>query len=83
MRCAFSNHMTRLRVDRARLLPEWLVLSLRQLWADDFFGARCGKWIGQAGFNAGMLMDVQIPLPTLDEQHCIVEYVNGVQVQVT
>jgi type I restriction enzyme S subunit len=72
MRCAFSNHITRLRVDHARLLPEWLVLSLRQLWADGFFAARCRKWIGQAGFNTGMLADVEIPLPPLDEQRRIV-----------
>ena len=69
---AFSNHITRLRTDRARLLPEWLVLSLRQLWADGFFAARCRKWIGQAGFNAGMLAEVEIPLPPLDEQRRIV-----------
>jgi type I restriction enzyme S subunit len=72
LRCAFSNHITRLRVDRARLLPEWLVLSLRQLWADGFFASRCRKWIGQAGFNTGMLANVEIPLPPLDEQRRIV-----------
>jgi type I restriction enzyme S subunit len=82
LRCAFSNHITRLRVDRDRLLPEWLVLSLRQLWADGFFAARCRKRIGQAGFNTGMLAEVEIPLPALDEQRRIVEYLDGVQAQV-
>jgi len=72
MRCAFSNHITRLRTDPARLLPGWLLLSLRQLWSDGFFAARCRKWIGQAGFNTGMLADVEIPLPLLDEQRRIV-----------
>jgi len=82
MRCAFSNHITRLRTDPARLLPGWLLLSLRQLWSDGFFAARCRKWIGQAGFNTGMLADVEIPLPLLDEQRRIVEYLDSVQVQV-
>jgi len=72
IRCAFSNHITRLRVDEARLLPEWLVLSLRQLWISGFFAARCRKWIGQAGFNTTMLKGVEIPLPPLDEQRRIV-----------
>ncbi len=72
MRCAFSNHITRLRVDEARLLPEWLVLSLRQLWASAFFASRCRKWIGQAGFNTAMLKGAHISLPTLDKQRRIV-----------
>jgi type I restriction enzyme S subunit len=64
MRCAYSNHITRLTVlDKSRLEPNWLALSLKQLWAMGFFAANCNKWIGQAGFNTGMLAGVEVPLP--------------------
>jgi type I restriction enzyme S subunit len=64
MRCAYSNHITRLTVlDKSRLEPNWLALSLKQLWATGFFAANCNKWIGQAGFNTEMLAAVEVPLP--------------------
>ena len=47
----FSNHVTRLRVvDPESLRPEWLLLSLRSLWASRFFERQANRWIGQAGF---------------------------------
>jgi type I restriction enzyme S subunit len=64
MRCAYSNHITRLTVlDKRRLEPNWLALSLKQLWATGFFAANCNKWIGQAGVNTEMLAAVEVPLP--------------------
>ncbi len=78
--CAYSNHITRLTVlDKSCLEPNWLALSLKQLWATGFFAANCNKWIGQAGFNTEMLAAVEVPLPypndptrSLAEQHRIV-----------
>jgi type I restriction enzyme S subunit len=80
LRCAYSNHITRLTVlDKSRLEPNWVALSLKQLWATGFFAANCNKWIGQAGFNTDMLTAVEVPLPypddptrSLAEQHRIV-----------
>jgi type I restriction enzyme S subunit len=76
--CGFSNHLTRLRIKgRAYLDPHWLLLALRQLWAAGYFAARCNRWIGQAGFNTGMLAETEIPVPPLDEQRHIVARVEA------
>jgi type I restriction enzyme S subunit len=75
MPCTFSNPMYRLALKeraRNRLEPAWLALALRRLWAMGFFAERCNRWIGQAGFNATKLQEVEIPLPPLDEQRRIV-----------
>ncbi len=67
LRCAYSNHLTRLTIlDRSRIEPEWLALTLKQLWTTGFFAANCNKWIGQAGFNTQMLSAVEVPLPDPD-----------------
>ena len=68
LRCAFSNHITRLTVrQETRLDAQWLALSLRQLWAMGFFASHCNKWIGQAGINGTMLAEVKIPVPFPDD----------------
>lgn len=71
---AFSNHITRLRVNPSLLMPEWLVASLNYLWLEGHFLRICRKWIGQAGVNTKMLKSVKIFLPPLDEQKQIVSY---------
>jgi type I restriction enzyme S subunit len=68
----FSNHITRLRVNKRWLIPEWLVISINYFWLRGYFLKICKKWIGQAGVNIAMLRDISIPLPPLDEQRRIV-----------
>ena len=75
MPCTFSNHLYRLAVKKkakGRLDSAWLTLALQRLWAMGYFAERCNRWIGQAGFNAAKLREVEIPLPPLDEQRGIV-----------
>jgi type I restriction enzyme S subunit len=73
MECAFSNHLTRIRViDQERLNPQWLLLALRTLWLGGFFAANCNRWIGQAGFAPTKLAELEIPAPLLAEQRRIV-----------
>lgn len=67
--CAFSNHITRLRiVDTSRLDPVWLLIYLRKLFADGYFSANSNRWIGQVGFAASKLSQLDIPLPPLETQ---------------
>jgi len=75
MPCTFSNHLYRLALKekaKGQLDPAWLSLALRRLWARGYFAEQCNRWIGQAGFNATKLKEVEIPLPPLDEQRRIV-----------
>ena len=72
----FSNHITRLRVNKKLITPEWLVSSINYLWLRGYFLAICRKWIGQAGVNTTMLKNTKIPLPPLEEQKQIVTYLD-------
>lgn len=73
LQCAFSNHITRLRVrNKGELEPSWLLLCLRVLWLRGFFAENCNRWIGQAGFNNSKLAALKIPLPPVDVQRRII-----------
>ena len=63
----FSNHITRLQMkDGVFVEPRWIALALRNLWMASYFAGRCNRWIGQAGFNTGMLAQVEVPIPYPD-----------------
>lgn len=73
MVCAFSNHLTRIRVIAPdRLDPAWLLLFLRNYFIDGYFSANSNRWIGQVGFAASKLSQLSIPLPELETQKRIV-----------
>lgn len=71
-RCAFSNHLTKLRPNPERMLPQWLHCCLRNLWCDGFFATSCTEFVGQSAFNKNTLLAVEIPVPPLAEQRRIV-----------
>lgn len=79
---SFSNHLTRIRVRPDLLIPEWLSFWVQQLWHTHYFNRICDRWIGQAGTNTKRLSDVEVPLPPLDEQCCIIEHLDAVQAKV-
>jgi type I restriction enzyme M protein len=68
----YSNHITRVRVDRQRISPRLLALLLHYLWQRGVFMGRCNKWVGQAAINNHELAATEIPLPPLVEQERIV-----------
>ena len=72
IRGGFSNHMTRIRVERKRCDAQFLAVSLHAAWRRGEFVARANKWIGQAGINLKSLKGFQIALPTLRTQRAIV-----------
>jgi type I restriction enzyme S subunit len=70
---AYSNHMTRIRVDRDFLNPAWIAYGLHKFYLDGFFKMNCIHHVNQASINTGFLSDkVIIPIPPLPEQHRIV-----------
>ena len=82
LECVFSNHITRLRVDRKISVPKWLVINLNYLWRTGYFLQYSRKWIGQAGINIQMLKSIKIPLPPLSEQKKIVAYLDNLREKV-
>jgi type I restriction enzyme M protein len=78
-RAHYSNHTTRLRVDEARALPQFMALALHQLFKRGDFAKLCTRWVGQAGVSTTLLKQVEIPLPPLEEQRRIVAEIEGYQ----
>jgi type I restriction enzyme S subunit len=79
LNCAFSNHITRIKVNTELLNPEWLVAYLNYLWLQGYFLHVCQKWIGQAGINTRMLKSVKIYVPSLEEQKTNIIYLNKIR----
>lgn len=69
----FSNHMTRLRVRKELVLPEYLAGYLQLLWSMGYSKTRAKRWVSQAGIESDTLASFKIPLPTLPEQQRIVD----------
>jgi type I restriction enzyme M protein len=79
IRGGFSNHMTRIRVNRDICVPRFLSLLLHSAWRKGQFTERATRWVGQAGINAQSLSQFELPLPPLEVQKEIVAEVEGYQ----
>lgn len=69
---AFSNHMTRIRANKALIMPTFLARYLHFLWSIGFSKTRAKRWVSQAGIDQKELSNFKVPLPTLQEQQFIV-----------
>jgi type I restriction enzyme, S subunit len=67
----YSNHFTRLRTVSDALLPDFLASWLNHQWQHGVFAAICNRWIGQSAVKADKLLNLEIPLPPLQEQRRI------------
>jgi type I restriction enzyme M protein len=79
IRGGFSNHMTRIRVNRDLCVPRFLALLLHSAWRKGQFSERATRWVGQAGINVKSLSEFEIPLPPLEVQQEIVAEIEGYQ----
>jgi type I restriction enzyme S subunit len=76
---AFSNHMTRLRVDQGRLEPAYLALRLHQAWREGWFAARCNNHVSQASIGREVLKSFEVELPPLAVQQAIASLADSVE----
>lgn len=76
--CLYSNHLTRLRVKKELVLPEWLLFYFRARWLNGDFERMCNKWINQAAVNNNKIKNLEIPVPNLKIQKKIVESLSNV-----
>ncbi|MHC5127168.1 restriction endonuclease subunit S [Pseudomonas inefficax] len=76
----FSNHMTRLRVRRDLVCPDYLAAYLQQLWSMGYAKTRAKRWVSQAGIESETLASFKVPLPTLLEQQRIVDILRQAEV---
>jgi type I restriction enzyme S subunit len=68
----FSNHISRLRVERSIVEPKWLALCFQRHWLQGNFMKICRRWIGQSGINSTILKEIDIPVPSLKVQKAII-----------
>ncbi len=73
---AFSNHLTRLRVNNDGPTPEWIWYGLAMLWRNRYFETRCKQWVNQATVVKENILSAPIPLPPFEEQRRILNRTN-------
>ncbi|RLG47398.1 MAG: hypothetical protein DRN92_03275 [Thermoproteota archaeon] len=73
--CVYSNHLTRIRVNPVKTIPEWILYVLIRKWQLRIFRMLCHPHVHQAGINKGDLLNLKIPLPPLDEQSKIAKVI--------
>jgi len=71
---AYSNHMTRIRIDASLISAAWISNNLHFLFLSGYFKMKCIHHVNQASINSTFLSEkVLIPLPSFVEQLKIVE----------
>ncbi len=80
-RAVFASYLIRFRLDKAKVFPRFLFYFLHS----PTYWTQLNQWkIGgaQPNVNATNLKKVRVPLPPIDEQRRIVEYLDAVQAKV-
>lgn len=75
----FSNHITRIRVNQDKILPDYLWLILNIYQRKSIFYSICTNWNNQSGVGNELLKSTKIPLPTLKEQKEIINHYTKAQ----
>lgn len=75
----FSNHITRIRVNREKIIPEFLWLILNMYQQREIFYAICTNWNNQSGVGTELLKSIKIPLPEMGIQQKLVDIYTAAQ----
>ena len=67
----FSNHFIRLRTHEDWLDSRYLTRWLQREFQRGYFRAKAKQWVNQATFSQDRLVQMQIPLPPIEEQRRI------------
>ena len=75
----FSNHITRIRVNKEKIIPEFLWLILNMYQQREIFYAICTNWNNQSGVGTELLKSIKIPLPEMGIQQKLVDIYTAAQ----
>ena len=75
----FSNHITRIRVNKSCIIPEYLWIILNIYQQERIFFSICTNWNNQSGIGIDLLKSVKIPLPPIEIQQQIVDIYSTAQ----
>jgi type I restriction enzyme S subunit len=68
LKALYSNHLTRLRVDKSKVEPQFLAMCLHKLQKDGFFKSKSTRWVNQTAINTKMLRTITLNIPPLEYQ---------------
>jgi type I restriction enzyme S subunit len=77
-KCVYSNHLTRIRVDPSKVVPEWILFLFIRYWQQGIFKAMRHQHVHQAGINKSDLLNLKIPVAPLKEQQKITEILSTI-----
>ena len=64
----YSNHFSRLIPNHEILYSGYLANWLMNTWTNGTFARICNRWVGQAAVPKSMLLAMDFPIPSLEEQ---------------
>jgi len=80
--CVHQNHVIRARPNRSVAAPEYLNVYLNSPLGQDEVQRRSRTTSGLRTLSVGRISEIEVPLPTLDEQRRIVAYLDELQAKV-
>jgi type I restriction enzyme S subunit len=75
--CVHQNHILKVRVDRSKAMPEFLLEYMSSVPARNHFRARAKFTTNLASINSNDLRELSVPLPSLPEQRVLVDRVGA------
>lgn len=79
LEATYSNHITVLRVNETKILPEYLALILNLYQKSNIFYSICTNWNNQSGVGIDVLLGLNIPLPPLALQEEIISHIRQIR----
>lgn len=76
-----SNHITRISTIGSDLNPEYLTAVLNAYQRLKVFFSLCTNWNNQSGVNVELLRQLPIPMPGINKQEAIAEYIGSIRQQ--
>jgi len=74
----YSNHITRIKVDQNKLVPDFLWVILNVYQKNRVFYSICTNWNNQSGIGLELLKSLKIPLPPLEKQTEIANHIQSI-----
>lgn len=75
--CTFSNHFTRIKFDKNKTNPYFILYHFIILWQKGYFKSVAIRHVGQSAVHSRWLQRLTIPLPQKNEQDQIVEIIDS------
>ncbi|HWP92516.1 MAG TPA: restriction endonuclease subunit S [Thermodesulfobacteriota bacterium] len=81
-KAVFASYLIRLKVDFSKALPRYVVFYINSPQGQKYLQSQQTRAIGQVNVNAKKLQAMPIPLPSLNEQHSIIAYLEQIRARV-